>query len=201
MSKHTNKENLKMYKKKKPFYKKMWFWILLIIFTLLITFYTIGTITKKDELVTETASYQSQSSSIDEPLMVNVPDEIKSVAGNLSETFKKPSDLIVEEMEYSFGTVNGIQMNNDTSDESLAAIINDDGSVDNYQYNGSNTATLGIFLLAIDSTSKIDMAVSEDIVNHPDEFEQDYSTDLYNYAFKYNLNDPLNIFYMTATKK
>lgn len=201
MSKHMNKENLKAYKKKKPFYKKVWFWFLIILIALLVTFYVIGTMTKEDEPIAETAVYQSQSSSADQPVTFDVPDEVKNVAEGLSDTFKEPSELVVERMEYSYGTVNGIQMNNDTSDESLIAIINDDGSVNNYQYNGSNTSSLGSFIIAIDGISKVDMAVMEDITNHTESFEQDYSTDLYDYTFKYNIEDPLHDFYMTATKK
>lgn len=201
MSKHTNKENLKAYKKKKPFYKKVWFWFLVILIALLVTFYVIGTMTKEDDPIAETATYQSKDSSADQPVAVDVPDEVKSVSEGLSDTFKEPSELVVERMEYSYGTVNGIQMNNDTSSENLIAIVNDDGTVNKYQYNGSNTASLAIFLIAIDGTSKIDMAVSEDVVNQPDKFKQDYSTDLYDYTFSYNLEDPTNVFYMTATKK
>ncbi|MFL2133057.1 hypothetical protein [Desemzia sp. FAM 23990] len=201
MSKKITDDQGNVYVQKKPFYKKWWVWLLSIVAVLLVVLYLIGSAAEDDADESQTA-LDSNPSALETTLVdMPVPEEIKDISDSLGEGFKEADDLVVEEMNYTGSVVSGIQMETDSYDDSLTAVLDNDGQVVRYQYNGSNSATLGLLLIAIDSSSKIDLAVSEDMANRSGKFEQGYSTDLYEYSLEYDPENPLFLFTMRVDKK
>ncbi|MBC2391314.1 hypothetical protein [Listeria booriae] len=122
---------------------------------------------------------------------VAVPNSLKDISSKLGESAIPAADLIVEDDNYIVDSkkvdVKLVSLIDDENNSINAILTDDNTRVKEYKFSGSNPATLGLLILALENSGeKVDMDVSEAIINATEETEANFQGEKINVQLKYN---------------